>query len=288
MSEDPDGSTLSLGTSKESTDWKLCTICQEKNNNKGTVVLNPRTESYQKLLDIVADRASVQDGEYVTLQRPFQDCTKQTMLEAKAMWHRSCYSCATNEISLQRARERIEHSMSTGSYAVKKRGHKRTNSEMEANTPTTSTIFTRSATAPLSKDRCFFCQVDDGQSLFTVRTENAGNELKNAMQITQDPVLMTRLNNAVAPTDAHAIDVRYHKLCWTNHVFRVLRDDARNKARPTTADLPMQMACLIELINIVDIETQNKAYLPMDVIETTYISMLGGSDEAKKHTPTLT
>ena len=171
----------------------------------------------------MADRASVQDGEYVTLQRPLQDCTKQTMLEAKAMWHRSCYSCATNEISLQRARERFEHSMSTGSYAVKKRGHKRTNSEMEANTPTTSTIFTRSATAPLSKDRCFFCQVDDGRSLFTVRTENAGNELKNAMQITQDPVLMKRLNNAVAPTDAHAIDVRYHKLCWTNHVFRVLK-----------------------------------------------------------------
>jgi len=165
---------------------------------------------------------------------------------------------------------------------------KRKNSEMEANTPTTSTTFTRSATAPLSKDRCFFCQVDDGRSLFTVRTENAGNELKNAMQITQDPVLMTRLNNAVAPTNAHAIDVRYHKLSWTNHVFRVLRDDARNQARPTTADLPMQMACLIELINIVDIETQNKAYLPMDVIETTYISMLGGSDEAEKHTPTLT
>jgi len=26
----------------------------------------------------------------------------------------------------------------------------------------------------------------------------------------------------------------------------------------------------------------------MDVVEMTYISMLGGSDEAKKHVPTLT
>ena len=51
--------------------------------------------------------------------------------------------------------------------------------------------------------------------------------------------------------------------------------------------LPMQIPCLIELINLVDIHTQNKAYLPMDVIETTYISMLGGRDEAQKHTPTL-
>lgn len=71
-------------------------------------------------------------------------------------------------------------------------------------------------------------------------------------------------------------------------MFRVLRDDVRNQARPTTADLPMQMPCLIELINIVDFQTQNKAYLPMDAIEKTYISMLGGSDEAEKHTPTLT
>ena len=162
MSEDPDGSKLSLGTSKESVDWKLWIICQEKNTNKGTVFLNSRTESYQKLLDIVADRASLQGGEYVAIQRRLQDCTKQTMLEAKTTWHRSCYSDATNnQISLQRARERFEHSMSTGRYAVKKRGHKRTSSEMEANTPTTSSTFTRSATEPLSKDHCFFCQVDD-------------------------------------------------------------------------------------------------------------------------------
>ena len=125
--------------------------------------------------------------------------------------------------------------------------------------------------------------MDDGQRLFTVRTGNAGNALKQAIRITQDPVLMTRLNNAISPSDAHAIDVRYHKLCWTNHVFRVLRDDVRNQATPATAYLPIQMPCLIELINIVDIQTQHKAYLPMDAIETTYISMLGGSDEAEKH-----
>ena len=110
---------------------------------------------------------------------------------------------------------------------------------------------------------------------------------KQAIHITQNPVLMTRLNNAISPSDAHALDVRYHKPCGTQHVFRVVRDDARNQPTLTTADLPMQTLCLIELINIVDIQTQNKAYLPMDAIETTYISMLGGNDEAQKHTPTL-
>ena len=50
----------------------------------------------------------------------------------------------------------------------------------------------------------------------------------------------------------------------------------------------MKISCLIELINLVDFQTHNKAYLFMDDIETTYIYMLGGSDEAQKHIPTLT
>jgi len=80
---------------------------------------------------------------------------------------------------------------------------------------------------------------------------------------------MTRLSNAISPSDAHAIDVRYHKLCWTQHVFHVLRDDARDKEKSTKTELPMQMPCLIELINLVEIQTEKKTYLPMDDIEKT-------------------
>ena len=61
-----------------------------------------------------------------------------------------------------------------------------------------------------------------------------------------------------------------------------------DQAKPTQTALPMQIPCLIELINLVDFQTQSKAYLPMDVIETTHTSMLGGSDETQKHVPTLT
>ncbi len=157
----------------------------------------------------------------------------------------------------------------------------------ESATPGSSAPFTRSATEPLRKAHCFFCQKDDGQDLFTVRTENAGKVLRQAVEISQDQVLMTRLSNAISLSDAHAIDVRYHKVCWTRHVFHVLRDDACNQESSQMA-LPMQIPCLIELINLVDFHTQNKAYLPMDVLETTYISMLGGRDEAQKHIPTLT
>ena len=36
--------------SREPVDWRLCMLCQQ---SKGAVVLNPRTESYQKVLDVV-------------------------------------------------------------------------------------------------------------------------------------------------------------------------------------------------------------------------------------------
>ena len=100
---------------------------------------------------------------------------------------------------------------------------------------------------------------------------------------------MKRLNNAMLLSNTHAIDVRYHKVCWARHVFHVLRDNVSNQAKKIMqTPLPMQIPCLIELINLVDIHTQNKAYLPMEVNETTYIYMCGERYEAQKYTPTLT
>ena len=291
MSEDTGTSTGTsklclVKSSKDLVDWKLCILCQE---SKGILVQNPRTESYQKLLDVVKERVHLQVGKYIDIQGHLKQFNKETFIEKKPMWHCSCYSDATNSTFIQRARGRLQHAVSTGSYAANKRGHKRKRSEMvESATPGSSAPFTRSATEPLKNAHCFFCQKDDSRSTFTVRTENAGKELRRAVEISQDPVLMTRLNNAISPSDAHVIDVRYHKVCWIRHVFHVLRDDACNRAKSTETAPPMQIPCLIELINVVDFQTQNKAYLPMDVIEKTYISMLGGSEEAQKHIPTLT
>jgi len=146
--------------SGEPVDWKLCLLCQESNTSKGAVALNPGTESYQKILDVVAERASVHDGQYVAIQRRLKGCTKEMLVDKEVTWHRSCYSCATNQTELQPARDRFEHLVATGQYAMKRRGHKRSTSEMEADIPGTSKPFTRSATNRLSKVLCFFCQLD--------------------------------------------------------------------------------------------------------------------------------
>ncbi len=71
------------------------------------------------------ERASLQDGSYVDIQNHLKQFSTETLIERKPMWHRVCYSDATNTLSIQRARDRLEHAMSTGSYAAKKRGHKR-------------------------------------------------------------------------------------------------------------------------------------------------------------------
>ena len=70
-------------------------------------------------------------------------------------------------------------------------------------------------------------------------------------------------------------------------VFHVLRGEAA-EANKQTKHCSMQIASLIELINLVDIQTQNKAYLSIDDIETTYINMLGGIEALENHVPTFT
>jgi len=72
---------------------------------------------------------------------------------------------------------------------------------------------------------------------------NSGKALRQAAEIPKDPMLMTRLSNGISPSDAHAIDLKYHKLCWTPHhphVFHVLGImQVSDNAKSTTADLPM-------------------------------------------------
>jgi len=82
--------------SREPVDWRLCILCQESNTSKGAVVLNPRKESYQKTLDVVAERANV----HVAIQRRLKGCTKEMLVDKEVTWHRSCYSHATNQTEL--------------------------------------------------------------------------------------------------------------------------------------------------------------------------------------------
>jgi len=271
---------------QEIINWKLCILCQSDDQSKGHLVLHPRLDSYQKILDTVKERASLKDGNYVEMQKWLTDIKKETLCEEHAFWHRSCYLVATNKDHIQRARDRYEHALSTGSYPAKRRGQNRGSTDMDEPSPSgQSSPFTRSCTVPLDKDLCFFCQEDTDEQLFKVCTQNAGETLKSAVDKSQNPAFKTRLNTCISPTDAHAVDVRYHKSCWTKHVFHATRDQGDTKSSSKVH--PLQNACLIELINLVDVQTQNQAYLSIDDIETAYTRMLG-PDGMENHFPAFT
>ena len=122
--------------------------------------------------------------------------------------------------------------------------------------PTSSLPFTRSSTNTLDKNLCFFCQKDTRLQLLNITTENAGHALRQAVHLSQNAALKTRLCTAISPDDAHAIDVKYHKPCWTEHVFHVLRDSGKvSKKIEYSMQHKIQNACFIELVNLIDIQT---------------------------------
>jgi len=145
------------------------------------------------------------------------------MQQRNAGWHRSnmaskllllCHKSDT----ISASQKRCKQSVATGSVCYKKASHKRSSSEMEADIPGTSKRFTRSVTDCLSKVLCFFYQLDSRWALFWVRTVNSGKALRQVAEISKDLLLMTRLSNAISANDVHAIDHKYHKLCWTQRV----------------------------------------------------------------------
>ena len=107
-------------------DWNLCIICQESTLKKGTLVKNPKTESYQKLFNAFQERANLQDRVYVDIYGHLEGMSSEAFIESKPVWHCSCYSDATNAKNIQRARDHLEH---TVMYTSKNRGHKRTRSK---------------------------------------------------------------------------------------------------------------------------------------------------------------
>ena len=76
--------------------------------------------------------------------------------------------------------------------------------------------------ASVGQESLLFCQMDNEQQLFSASTDNAGKTLQDAIEKSNDQLLRTIINCCISPYDAHAMDIKYHKPCWTKHVFHVL------------------------------------------------------------------
>jgi len=179
---------------KDSTIWSKCILCQDDSSQRGVLVLKPNVESFGRLIETIQERCNIQDSDYVQINKRLDGASAELLQERNAVWHRTCYSNLTNKDHIHWARVRYDQALSSGSHIDKGPGRKRKKSNVSVESSGSSTPFTRSSTEPYNKDLCFFCQSDDGKPVFCVRSDNAGKSLREAVEIGQNPVFMTRLN----------------------------------------------------------------------------------------------
>ena len=231
-------------------------ICQTEKEGE-SLVENPR--SIDILFNAVNARAGYGEIKYVEIANNLKELSEHN-LEA-ATWHRTCYQETTHSGMLKRLRERYEKELS-GPSEAKKRNPK---------TPQ----FTRSQTSPYSKDVCFFCDKPAGyrETLRKVSTTSAGKSLHEAIGISGNERLRVKLSTAVDSQDAHAIDIQYHKKCWSNHVSTVLRRST-TAAKSSSKSIASEIAARIEFLTTTEVSLRNGNVLLMSELQDAYNSIL--------------
>ena len=82
---------------------------------------------------------------------------------------------------------------------------------------------------------------------------SAGSSLDAAVKKEGDEKLHVKLSTAVDSRDAHAIDIKYHKNCWTKHVTNVLHKHS------TTSNIEQAsgVAVKIEFVTMAEMELKS-------------------------------
>ena len=135
--------------------------------------------------------------------------------------------------------------------------------------------FTRAKADPFNKNMCFFCQTISNEETFNLRSYNAGIALERAVNESGNDKWRMQLNTAISPSDAHAIDVNYHRTSSVKNVQRgqcnVKQDDNNNNVHLST--VTEQVAALTELMHILDKQTAYKKYLAIEDVKKSYLKL---------------
>ena len=200
--------SMQLSAKRRRDERNVCFICQCETSE--TLVAQPKNNSYNNSTESMLKRAKCGDEKSVDLLDRNSELTTGTLINAGVLWHKSCYKI----ITLKRDIAEIEKSYD-------QRMLKKPNKSIEI----FKVPFTRTQTQLYDKDKCFFCDEDPkrGSILHKVATDNSGEHLHQAMSSYGDDKLKVRLSAVMNPSDAHAIDVKYHAICWSKHVTNVLR-----------------------------------------------------------------
>ena len=93
-----------------STNFKLCLKCQTVTTE--SIRKEPKESRYDKFIHVVNERAECGEMEFVAIKERLNNLTAQKLKEAKAVWHVKCYSDATNQTNIKRAKMRHEKAIS--------------------------------------------------------------------------------------------------------------------------------------------------------------------------------
>ena len=99
-----------MANAYRSTNFKLYVKCQTVTTEP--IRKEPKESSYDKFIHAVNERAEYGEMEFVAIKERLNNLTAQELKEAKAVWHVKCYSDATNQTNIERAKMRHEKAIS--------------------------------------------------------------------------------------------------------------------------------------------------------------------------------
>ena len=82
-----------------------------------------------------------------------------------------------------------------------------------------------------------------------IATENAGRGLEEAIKQSGNEKLAVKLNTAINPEDAYAIDIKYLKRCWSLNVFHA---DRRHRKASSENKVTDEVTADIEFLSLVE------------------------------------
>lgn len=185
-------------------------MCQVKSK---LPLVNPL--NLEKLLQCLKQREEWLDPEYIHISTRIANLSVQQLQDYNAKWHKECYKKLTHTANMKRSKKCFEE----GKRCEPK-------NDLEASTSSDKETYTlRSKTPAYNKNNCFFC--DKGEKskerLYCIATDQSGERLQLAVQLSDSEILKVRLSDCTDPGDAHAKDIKYHKQCWNKYVVNVLR-----------------------------------------------------------------
>ena len=179
-------------------------------------------------------------------------------------WHRKCYKSTTNKVKIERAAKRYKRNISGQDQAVQ----------------STSTC-TRPTLQQYNTNICIFCDEVESKNnpLHRVVTLAAGNNLKVAAELSKNNKLLVRINASPNPSDAHAMDVLYHKKCWLKNVTNVIKSNRRSNVQ-NIADRERRIATAISFL---EGGLMDGKVLGMEIVESWFanIASKNGLEDAR-------